>query len=163
MPAVIQRGPQPGCIGRITELHARHYAAASGFGVAFEAKVARELAAFCTDYQDGRDGLWLATLHGQVEASIAIDGHDGHGEGAHLRWFIASDAVRGQGLGRALLREALALCDGRGYPRTRLWTFDRLHAARHLYEQHGFVLVHSERGAQWGTPVNEQLFVRERP
>lgn len=157
------RGYLPGCIGRIAELHARHYAAASGFGRAFEAKVASELAAFCTGHEDGRDGLWLALMDGRVEASIAIDGRDGHGEGAHLRWFIASDAVRGRGLGRALLSEALAFCDERGYPRTRLWTFDQLHAARHLYEQHGFVLAHTQRGAQWGTPVNEQLFVRERP
>ncbi|MBL0944864.1 MAG: GNAT family N-acetyltransferase [Hydrogenophaga sp.] len=163
MAFAIHRGYLPGCIGRIAELHARYYAGASGFGLAFEAQVASELAAFCTRYEDGRDGLWLALLDGRVEASIAIDGRHAEREGAQLRWFIASDALRGRGVGRQLLGEALALCDARGYPRTRLWTFDQLLAARHLYEAHGFALARTERGAQWGTPVNEQLFVRERP
>ena len=55
MPTTIQQGYQPGCIGRIVHMHAEYYAAASGFGSAFEAKVARELAEFCQTFQPGRD------------------------------------------------------------------------------------------------------------
>jgi len=50
----------------------------------------------------------------RIEASVTIDGSRTAEEGAHLRWFIASDATRGRGVGRALLREALAFCDERG-------------------------------------------------
>ena len=32
-------------------------------------------------------------------------------------------------------------------------------AARHLYEKHGFKLVRTQRGSQWGKEVNEQRFV----
>ena len=37
----IREGYSAGCIGRIAELHARYYSQASGFGLAFEAKVAQ--------------------------------------------------------------------------------------------------------------------------
>jgi GNAT superfamily N-acetyltransferase len=162
----ITEGYVPGCIGRIAQLHAEHYARAVGFGVAFEARVARELAAFCQAYVPGRDGLWLLHagdgLGGEVHGSIAIDGSHAADSGAHLRWFITSDALRGQGAGKQLLQRALAFADGCGYARTQLWTFAGLDAARHLYESHGFRLAEEAPGTQWGAKVLEQRFVRER-
>jgi len=156
----LHRGYLPGCIGRIAELHASYYAAAVGFGVQFEAKVASELAAFCLACDPSRDGLWLAVEDGRVEGSIVIDGSHAAADGAHLRWFITSDALRGKGAGNALLDAAMRFCDDAGYGRVTLWTFDELHAARHLYEKHGFRLQLTQRGAQWGKEVNEQMFVR---
>ena len=105
----IHLGYRPGCIGRIVELHAGYYARTAGFGVSFEAKVASGLAAFCVDYQEGRDGLWLAEQDGVIHGSIAIDGSHHETAGAHLRWFITSDASRGQGVGAQLLEAAMAL------------------------------------------------------
>ncbi|MBL8377629.1 MAG: GNAT family N-acetyltransferase [Burkholderiales bacterium] len=162
MSVEIANGYRPGCIGRVATLHAEYYSAASGFGVDFEAKVARELAGFCLDYQPGRDDLWLALVDGRIEGSIVIDGAHAADDGAHLRWFIVSDALRGSGAGRALLSAALAFTDAR-YQRTYLWTFAGLHAARHLYEAHGFRLAQARPGAQWGKVVDEQRFERDRP
>ena len=156
----IHRGYLPGCIGRIAELHAAYYAPTVGFGLPFEAKVASELAEFCLRYDEGRDGLWLALDGDRIHGSIAIDGSGHSSQGAHLRWFITSDESRGQGLGHALLEAALRFCEERGYRRVYLWTFDELHAARHLYEKFGFALSHAQRGSQWGKEVNEQLFTR---
>lgn len=161
--AVINEGYLPGCIGRITQLHAQYYTAASGFGVAFEARVASDLANFCRAYQAGRDGLWLVRQDGQIEGSIAIDGTHAADAGAHLRWFITSDALRGQGIGRSLLAQALAFADGCGYRITVLSTFAGLDAARHLYEDHGFRLAEEGMGSQWGRTVLEQRFVRPHP
>lgn len=161
MPTTIRTGYTPGCIGRIAQLHATYYAAVSGFGLRFEAKVARELADFCQNFDPNRDGLWLVDCDGSVEGSIAIDGSRAGTEGAHLRWFIASDAVKGQGLGKRLLREALQFVDAQGYRSTHLATFAGLSAARHLYESHQFRLVHESPGQQWGTVVTEQQFVRD--
>jgi GNAT superfamily N-acetyltransferase len=79
-------------------------------------------------------------------------------QGAHLRWFIVSDAWRGKGAGRRLIHTALSFCRNRGYAQVHLWTFEGLNAARHLYEQAGFKLVEEHRGTQWGTGVNEQRF-----
>ena len=80
---------------------------------------------------------------------------------AHLRWFIVSDALRGKGAGSQLLRTALDFCRDCGYGRVYLSTFEGLHAARHLYEKHGFRLVQERRGAQWGREVIEQRFELE--
>ena len=154
----IRRGYVPGVIGRVVELHGTYYHAHWEFGAFFEAKVANGLAEFINRYDDQRDGLWTATVNGRVEGSIAIDGAHATQEGAHLRWFIISDALRGQGVGNLLIDAAIEFCRIKKYPRVYLWTFEGLHAARHLYEQAGFILVEQHRGAQWGTEVEEQRF-----
>ena len=159
MRATIQEGYSPGCIGRITQLHAGYYSRSNGFGAPFEAKVAQELGAFCLAYKSGRDGLWLA-LSSSIEGSIAIDGANGTDHGAQLRWFITSDALRGQGIGRLLLSRALSFADGAGFRKVHLSTFAGLTAARHLYEAHGFKLIEERPGATWGKTVMEQRFVR---
>jgi GNAT superfamily N-acetyltransferase len=160
MPLTIHRGYLPGAIGRIVELHARCYQELAGFGLPFEVKVARELADFCERCDAQRDGLWLAMQDGHIEGSIAIDGSRAGREGAHLRWFIASDKIRGTGVGTALLTSAMAFCQSRRYEQVYLWTFEGLDAARHLYEKFGFRLSRQQRGTQWGTEVNEQRFER---
>ena len=158
MKRAIHEGYLPGCIGRVAELHARYYHQLVGFGVAFEAKVARELAQFCEQYDSHRDGLWLALGNDVVEGCIAIDGSHADQDGAHLRWFITSNGVRGTGVGTTLLSAAMQFCQSQRYQRVYLWTFDGLGAARHLYEKFGFRLVHQQRGRQWGREVDEQRF-----
>ena len=150
----IDSGYRPGCIGRIAELHGEYYARHAGFGVFFEGKVARELGEFCERLDPARDGLWLAMREG----GIAIDGPKGDDGEAHLRWFIVSDAIRGSGGGGRLLATALDFCRACGFRGVHLWTFEGLAAARHLYERHGFRLVHQQPGNQWGSEVNEQRF-----
>lgn len=158
MSLTLHAGYLPGAIGRITELHARYYSARVQFGLPFESKVARELAEFCERYDAGRDGLWLLLRDGRVEASIAIDGLHAAAEGAHLRWFICSDQVRGQGWGKTLLTTAIDFCRQRRYPTVQLWTFEGLDAARRLYDSAGFRLVQEQAGSRWGRVVREQRF-----
>lgn len=156
----IHTGYLPGAIGRVTEMHARFYSELVGFGLPFEAKVARELAEFCERYDSQCDGLWLVLHEGQVEGSLAIDGAHADQDGAHLRWFMTSDKLRGTGVGTKLLSLAMNFCQSRHDGRVYLWTFEGLHAARHLYEKAGFRLQHQQRGQQWGAEVNEQRFER---
>jgi GNAT superfamily N-acetyltransferase len=158
MPITIHKGYLPGAIGRITELHARYYFRLVGFGLPFESKVACELSGFCTRYNEKHDGLWLALDNGVVEGAIAIDGSHAHQDGAHLRWFITSEAIRGKGVGTTLLTAAIQFCSSAKYDRVYLWTFKGLSAARHLYEKFGFRLSFQQRGTQWGAEVIEQRF-----
>jgi GNAT superfamily N-acetyltransferase len=158
MTFTLHKGYLPGSIGRIAELHGTYYQSNAGFGVHFEGQVARELSDFCERYAENRDGLWLALVDAEVEGSIAIDGSHAQTEGAHLRWFITSDKVRGTGIGTALLASAVEFCTAQQYDRVYLWTFEGLGAARHLYEKFGFGLVHHQPGTRWGSRVNEQRF-----
>jgi GNAT superfamily N-acetyltransferase len=95
-------------------------------------------------------------VDGRVEGSVAIDGSRAESEGAHLRWFLVSDVLRGQGAGSQLLHEALTFCRLRGFPRVYLWTFAGLDDARRLYAKSGFVLTEEQVGLRWGTEVLEQ-------
>ena len=154
----IVKGYIPGSIGRVAELHGTYYREHWNFTVFFEAKVATELSEFLTRYDEKRDGFWTASLKGRVEGSITIDGIQAEKEGAHLRWFIISDVLRGRGIGSRLIKEALNFCRNKGYSRVYLWTFKGLNAAKHLYEKNGFKLVEEHIGEQWGSEVNEQRF-----
>jgi GNAT superfamily N-acetyltransferase len=154
----IESGYIPGLIGRIVELHGTYYHEHWGFGIYFEAKVATELSEFLSRFDKKRDGIWLATVNNRIEGSIVIDGIHAFDEGAHLRWFISSDALRGKGAGRKLLDTAINFCKIKGYKMIYLWTFEGLNAARHLYEDAGFRLIKQQIGLQWGNEVNEQYF-----
>jgi len=154
----IVEGYVAGAIGRVAELHGSYYHRNWGFGLEFEAKVARELADFLERFDRARDGFWAAVESGRVQGSISIDARRADGDGAHLRWFIVAQSLAGSGVGSRLLRAAIDLCRLRGYARVYLWTFDGLSAARHLYESSGFRMVEQRRGAQWGAEVNEQRY-----
>ncbi len=157
----IHKGCLPGSIGRVAEMHGKYYADNWQFGPFFEAKVATELSEFITRYNPERDAFWTVVQDGRVEGSITIDGIHAQDAGAHLRWFIMSNVLRGQGFGMRLLHEATTFCKARNYPRIYLWTFAGLYAARKLYEKVGFVLIHEQTGKQWGTEVTEQKFILE--
>src|SRR5215471_4084551 len=103
----IIRGYRAGSIGRVAELHATYYQQHWGFGVFFEAKVATELAAFLCRFDQQRDGFWTALVGGRIEGSITIDGSDAVDKGAHLRWFVLSEALRGKGVGSQLMENAI--------------------------------------------------------
>ena len=154
----IYTGYLPGSIGRVVELHGKYYAENWNFGAYFEAKVAAAMAEFSARYDPQRDATWLVLKDGRVEGSITIDGIHAESEGAHLRWFILSDVLRGNGYGHQLLNNAIRFCEERDYPSIYLQTFEGLHAARKLYEGAGFRLVHQEVGKHWGPAVNVQEF-----
>ena len=159
--ADIQVGYRPGVIGRCAEMHARHYERTAGFGRSFEAQVAAGLAEFANRLDNPCNELWLAVQAGVTVGTIAIDGEDMGSGVAHLRWFIVEDGLRGGGIGRRLLTEAIDFCDRRGFAEVQLWTFQGLDAARRLCEALGFSLAQEQPGRQWGEEVMEQRFIRK--
>ena len=154
----IESGYIPGSIGRIAELHSTYYYDHWKFELYFEAKVATELSEFLQRYDKSSDGIWLATVNGRVEGSIVIDGIHAETEGAHLRWFIISETLRGKGVAKKLINRAIDFCKSKGYKKIYLWTFEGLDTARHLYEGVGFKFIKQQSGVCWGTEVVEQYF-----
>lgn len=161
-PPKIETGYRPGLLAEVTGLHIRYYAREFGFGRPFECKVASEMAEFLGRIDAPENQSFHAWQDGRLLGAVSMDGEDLGAGRAHLRWFVVSDAARGLGLGRDLLSAAMAHADGAGMKETRLWTFRGLDAARHLYEAFGFTLVEEQRGAQWGSEVSEQCFVRPK-
>lgn len=156
----IVTGYHPGMIGRITEMHGSFYAREHHFGSFFESKVAAGLADFSGRLDNPGNQIWLAMLNGRIVGSVAIDGEDLGNNEAHLRWFILDDGCRGSGIGRKLVAEAMKFCDEKQFAAVQLWTFNKLAAARRLYESFGFELAKEWQGDQWGSTITEQQFTR---
>lgn len=161
--AHIATGYRPGLIGQVVALHADYYSRALGFGQAFESKVALGLAEFCGRLERPCNRIWLAMDGDRILGSVAIDGEDLGGGIAHLRWFIVHDSLRGTGLGRRMLTEAVRFCDERNAPSTHLWTVRGLDAAVHLYNSLGFELAAEYDDQSWGLPMREMRFERPHP
>ncbi len=151
---------RPGAIAEIVRLHADYYGRDWDFGLAFEAKVARELAGFLTGFRPGVDHFaaeWAAD--GRMAGTVSLEGPTQADTMGHLRWFIVAAEARGSGLGRRLLGRALDHADALGFD-VYLTTFDGLGPARRLYEQAGFVLVAENGDDRWQGGVREQRFER---
>jgi GNAT superfamily N-acetyltransferase len=129
----------------VVHLHGVIYAREYGLDSSFGPHVAKPLAEFA-NHGGGR--LWIAAQAERVVGSIAIvDAEPGVGQ---LRWFLLRPEVRGGGLGRRLLAEAIAYSRRRGLSRLFLWSFTDLNAALGLYRRVGFTITRSETGVLWG-------------
>jgi GNAT superfamily N-acetyltransferase len=91
---------------------------------------------------------WIAELDGERVGSVFVV-RKGETE-AQLRLLILSSAARGLGLGARLTDECLAFARAKGYRKMVLWTNSCLTAARTIYAQRGFALVHSEAHHSYG-------------
>jgi GNAT superfamily N-acetyltransferase len=142
--------------------HAR-LAAEHGWDATFEAYVARPLSASVLA-RDPRERIWIAdTPQGSAAGCVAILRAEVPvaSETAQLRWFLVEPEMRGRGLGRLLLAEALAFSRRAGYDRAVLWTVSQLVAAAHLYREAGFQKVQEVPGTRWGAEVVEQQYALE--
>jgi GNAT superfamily N-acetyltransferase len=161
---VTPAGYRPGTIAEIVRLHVDYYAREWDFGLAFEARVARELSDFLGGFRDGVDHFathWNQA--GELDGTVSLEGPTVEEPVGHLRWFIVSDRARGSGLGRRLLAGAIAHADRSGFAGIYLTTFDGLGPARHLYESCGFRLTAESPDDRWAGGVREQRFERTMP
>jgi GNAT superfamily N-acetyltransferase len=156
---IVLTGYFPGVLGKITELHAIYYNEHWGFDISFETQVAMELCEFMTRFQPETDGFWVALAGSRFGGAVAIDGSRANEEGARLRWFIVEPDLQGLGIGSNLIRTAVEFCIKAGHKQIYLWTFKGLDPARHLYEREGFRLAEEHDVSQWGTRIEEQMFV----
>lgn len=146
---------RPGDLGRVVALHGEVYAREYGFDYTFEAYVAGPLAEFALR-AGSRERLWLAERAGRLVGCIAIVA--AAPESAQLRWYLVDPCARGLGLGRTLLRAAIAFCCDSGYRSIILWTVGALQAAAHLYLAEGFRKVEEVPGCRWGVDVIEEKY-----
>jgi GNAT superfamily N-acetyltransferase len=96
---------------------------------------------------------------GRVRGSVAIV--DASENAAQLRWLILHPEVRGFGLGRRLVEEAVGFCRTCGYARVLLWTVKGLLAATRIYTGIGFRLTEEKTHRIWGNEITEQRYELE--
>ena len=149
----------PGGLAASCALQTRYYARHHNFGAIFESGRLADIGVFLERYDGARDGVWLLVDGGRVHGSIVIDTGSRPSKDAQLRWFIVCEEMHGRGLGQRLMSEAMEFCRAR-FASVYLHTFAGLDAARHLYEQNGFVLINEKPTTAWGPSVLEQRFKR---
>lgn len=153
------RRHQPGDIGAVIAGHARLYHEEYGWDVTFEALVAEIAAKFINGHDPARERAFIAEHAGEVVGSAFIVRDTD--ETAKLRLVYVERRMRGTGLGKRLVREAIQFARETGYRRLTLWTNDILHAARRIYETEGFHLVSEESHHSFGKDLVGQYWELE--
>lgn len=137
----IRTEPRPGDLGRLIALHGEVYGdEEGGFGLAFEAFVARTVADFVL--REGGDGrFWFAEVGDALVATAAMVIHDNSAgrPSGQLRWVVAAPVARGRGLGGRLIVSAIDYARARNCADVYLETTDGLDASMAIYKRLGFV------------------------
>ena len=144
-----------GDLGWIIIRHAEIYSLEYGFTQEFEIYVLLGLAEYLEKSRSG-SRVWIAECGGAAAGSVGIV--ELAEDRAQLRWLIVEPHVRGLGVGKKLMEQAVSFCRERNYGQVLLWTLKDLHAARALYKSFGFNLVEEKRGMMGGQTMIEECW-----
>ena len=138
-----------GDLGRIITLHGVVYEPLGGFGLSFEAFVAKTIAEYVLD-NSSRGRIWLAERDHDLVGCVAIAEREQNT--GQLRWVLVDSAMRGLGLGHRLVTLALDHCVECGMTSICLETTDGLPESMQLYEKLGFEVLSTETADLWDGP-----------
>jgi N-acetylglutamate synthase-like GNAT family acetyltransferase len=151
----VRHDVRPGDLGALVRRHGLLYARQYGYDHTFEPYVAVPMAAFILSHND-RQRLWIVERQEEIAGCLAVV--EASGDLAQLRWFLLDPGIRGRGIGRWLLTDALSFCRSAGYTRAFLMTIDVHTEAAALYLSVGFELTEQHPAELWGSTRMEQRY-----
>lgn len=152
----IIRPHQPGDMGWVVHRQAVIYNQEYGWDEQCEALFAEIVANFIKNYDPKRERCWIAERNGEIVGSVFLVKKSK--TVAQLRLLLVEPAARGMGIGKRLVNECLRFARQTGYQKITLWTQSALTAARHVYEEAGFRLVHEGKHHSFGHDLTEQTW-----
>jgi GNAT superfamily N-acetyltransferase len=144
-----------GDIGYMIFMHGTLYQREYGYGVQFEAYVAKGLCEFWERYDPARNRVWICEHQDRIIGSLVLMDR---GSAAQLRYFLIEPEYRGIGLGSRLIQLYMDFLRQCGYRSSYLWTTHELHRASYLYKRVGFQLTEEKDSTAFGKPLREQRY-----
>jgi DNA-binding MarR family transcriptional regulator/GNAT superfamily N-acetyltransferase len=152
----LMRQHQPGDMGWIVHRQAVLYAEEYGWDETYEALAAEIVTQFIRTYDLKRERAWIAEKDGARVGAVFVA--KASEEVAKLRLLHVESEARGLGIGKRLVEECVRFARQAGYQKITLWTQSILHAARHIYEQVGFRLVHEQQHHSFGKDLTAETW-----
>ena len=150
------RPHQPGDMGWIVHRQAILYADEYGWDGTYEALAAEIVAQFIKNYDPKCEHAWVAEKDGErVGAVFVAKGSD---QIVRLRLLHVERQARGLGIGKRLVEECIRFARQVGYEKMTLWTQSILNAARHIYKNAGFQVVHEEKHHSFGKDLTAETW-----
>lgn len=129
-------------MGWVVRRHRELYAEEYGWGKAFADIVARSAAAIGDALVTGRARGWIAEVRGEPAGCVFFTRETE--DVAKLRLLLVDPTARGLGIGGRLVDACIHAARAAGHRRITLWTNEILLAARRIYADRGFRVVHRE-------------------
>lgn len=156
-PEAIVRPHRIGEVSWVCHRQAAFYADVWGFRGDFEALVLEIGARFLREFDPRRDASFLVEVEGRIVGSIFVV-HTDDPTVAKLRLLWVESEMRGRGLGRRLVDEAVRFARAAGYAKMTLWTQAVLEEARHLYARAGFRRISGEANRDFGPELVSEVW-----
>ncbi len=152
----IRNDIRPGDLGYVIYMHGHIYGRENGYGVSFEAYVAKGLSEFYQLYDSRLDRVWICEHNHRIIGFLLLMHRDNNT--AQLRYFLLEPAYRGIGLGKKLMDLFMAFYHECGYQSAYLWTTNEQESAALLYKRYGFVLTEEKASDAFGKPLKERRY-----
>lgn len=157
---VVMRSPRIGDFGWMIHRQGLLYNRQFGWNIEFETLIAGIYSAYQAAPISPPKSLWVAEQNGAIVGSVFVMPSEGIEASAQLRMLYVEPAARGQGVGAALVAQAVSFAQDNGYARMRLWTHTIQDSARRIYAAAGFTVVETMAEDNFGVTMTGEIWER---